>query len=67
VRGFRYVGHRPAESDLVWFGGPREAAQFPDELQGRGMDFLVRGRQFQIVQSLAGIAALLATKVAIKP
>jgi hypothetical protein len=31
------------------------------------MDFLVRGRQFQIVQSLAGIAALLATKVAIKP
>jgi hypothetical protein len=52
VRGFGHLVNRPAKCDLVCFGGSREAAQLPDELQGRGMDFLVRGRRFEIVQSL---------------
>jgi hypothetical protein len=52
VRGFGHLVNRPAESDLVCFGGPCEAAQLPYELQGRGMDFLIRGRRSEIVQSL---------------
>jgi hypothetical protein len=44
VRGFGHLVNRPAECDLVCFGRPCEAAQLPDELQGRGTDFLVRGR-----------------------
>ena len=51
VRGFGHLVNRPAECDLVCFRGSREAAQLPDELQGRGKDFLIRGRRLEIVQS----------------
>ena len=50
VRGFGYLVNRPAERDLVCFGGPGEAAQLPDELQGRGKDLLVRGRRSEVMK-----------------
>src|SRR5213593_2391528 len=44
--------HRAIESEFVRLGGLREAAQLPDELEGRRTDLFVRGGWFEVMQSL---------------
>jgi hypothetical protein len=48
----RHLVDGPSESDFVSFGGPREAAQLADELEGRRADLFIRGRRPEVVESL---------------
>jgi hypothetical protein len=49
---FGHLVSRPFERELVGFGGPREAAELADELQGRCPDLFVRGAWFEFMQGL---------------
>ena len=46
----------PVERDLISFGGPAEAAELANELQGGCADFPVRGWRFEVMQCLDALA-----------
>ena len=47
----RHLIHGAVERELIGLGGPCEAAQLADELEGGGADLLIRGGRLEVVQT----------------